>query len=351
MANLIAVVKIELFQKKIILLIKILIMKRIISFAVIFMFLPYLTFSQQHIDIGIFNMATNNEVEVRLRPDFNITNNFLTNVQFTISWDSASNVAITPASIPPYLIDPQGTPVHYDGKAYQIFASSPNCILNWSSGQEYVVLSFAYSDCVDFEIIKDQWTQINNGDFYVELLGIDHTGVFYKPSADILPDVYLGKDTSICVYSDLELDAGNPGATFLWSSGETTQKIIVDGATLGVGSYNYSVTVTTQNGCSSSDSRLVIIDPCTGLNDPTHDRIKIFPNPSHGEIYIDTADKRGNFHLNIVNICGTEIRSFNMAIERQYPYKLDLSELTAGLYFLKLSCDDLYYFNRLILLN
>ena len=42
----------------------------------------------------------------------------------------------------------------------------------------------------------------------------------------------------------LELDAGNPGCTYLWNTGETTQHILAEryGA--------YSVTITTQEGCS-----------------------------------------------------------------------------------------------------
>lgn len=312
--------------------------------------IPVIVFSQQKIDIGVFESSTNGVVEVRLKPDFTISSNFLTNVQFTVRWDSASNVTINSTSIPPYLIDPQGSPLFYNGYYYQIFASSPNCALNWTSGQEYVVLSFTHSGCVDFELLNDSWTQANNGDFYVELLGIDHTGIFYQKITDIIPDVYLGKDTSICVYQNIELDAGNQGAAYLWSNGETTQKIIVDGATIGVGAYNYGVTVTAQNGCSASDSRLVIVDPCTGLNDVKKNNINIYPNPSQGEIYIDTANKTGSYILNVINICGTEIRNFNFMAER-YPYILDLSQLTAGLYFLKLSCGDSYYLNRIVLLN
>ena len=39
--------------------------------------------------------------------------------------------------------------------------------------------------------------------------------------------VNLGNDTSICEGNSLLLDAGNPGARFMWSTGATTQKIVV----------------------------------------------------------------------------------------------------------------------------
>jgi hypothetical protein len=58
---------------------------------------------------------------------------------------------------------------------------------------------------------------------------------------DFYPDVNLGNDTTIYQGQSLTLDAGNPGAAFLWNTGETTQTISVTGPGI------YSVDVTT--GC------------------------------------------------------------------------------------------------------
>jgi hypothetical protein len=62
-----------------------------------------------------------------------------------------------------------------------------------------------------------------------------------------LPTVSLGPDISQCL-GNVMLDAQNPGSTYLWSSGATTQTIIVSV------SGTYFVTVTNANGCSSSDT-------------------------------------------------------------------------------------------------
>ncbi|CAN5880459.1 hypothetical protein BH11BAC7_BH11BAC7_14820 [soil metagenome] len=61
------------------------------------------------------------------------------------------------------------------------------------------------------------------------------------------PVVDLGNDTVICPNQSVSLDAGNPGFTYLWSTGEQTQTIIASGTA------TYSVLVTT-GGCSESDS-------------------------------------------------------------------------------------------------
>jgi hypothetical protein len=71
------------------------------------------------------------------------------------------------------------------------------------------------------------------------------------------PSVNLGPDQTVC--GSTTLDAGNPGATYLWSTGATTQTISV--STSG----NYSVTVTA-NGCDATDDVQVTITPAPVVN-------------------------------------------------------------------------------------
>lgn len=69
------------------------------------------------------------------------------------------------------------------------------------------------------------------------------------------PAVNLGNDTSICASDIMVLDAGNPGATYLWQNGSTTQKINVTNG----GTYYVSIT---KNGCVSSDTIRVDVINC-----------------------------------------------------------------------------------------
>jgi len=68
------------------------------------------------------------------------------------------------------------------------------------------------------------------------------------------PVVTLAADTVQCGGSVL-LDAGNPGASYFWNDGSTTQTI--NASSTG----NYFVEVTDSNGCSASDSVNVTINP------------------------------------------------------------------------------------------
>lgn len=63
-----------------------------------------------------------------------------------------------------------------------------------------------------------------------------------------VPVVALGADTSQCNGGSLTLDAGNAGSSYLWSTSDTTQTIVV--TTSGM----YYVTVTDLNGCTAADS-------------------------------------------------------------------------------------------------
>jgi hypothetical protein len=67
------------------------------------------------------------------------------------------------------------------------------------------------------------------------------------------PVVNLGKDTLTCGL--LHLDAGNPGASYLWNTGDTTRTITVGQSGL------YVVTVTNIAGCSATDSIYVVVNP------------------------------------------------------------------------------------------
>lgn len=62
------------------------------------------------------------------------------------------------------------------------------------------------------------------------------------------PVVDLGPDVTLCPGETLALDATQPGATYLWNTGDTGPTLMVDAAATVI------VTVTDQYGCSNSDT-------------------------------------------------------------------------------------------------
>ncbi|NUM31579.1 MAG: gliding motility-associated C-terminal domain-containing protein [Bacteroidetes bacterium] len=100
-------------------------------------------------------------------------------------------------------------------------------------------------------------TLSNPGKYWVEIKNkcktvSDTINVFLSYS----PEVFLGKDTSLCGNINLMLDAQNTGCTYLWfPGGETTQKIFADKQTI------YKVSVTNADGCTGNDE-FEINDDC-----------------------------------------------------------------------------------------
>lgn len=86
--------------------------------------------------------------------------------------------------------------------------------------------------------------------------GTDDINVTFEP----IPTVSLGNDTDICNGQSVVLDAGNAGATYLWSTTDVTQTITVNS------SGTYSVTVTNTGNCTATDSKVVTVHTLPTVN-------------------------------------------------------------------------------------
>ncbi len=81
-----------------------------------------------------------------------------------------------------------------------------------------------------------------------------------------LPVVFLGNDTTLQEGETLWLDAGNPGSHYQWSTGDTTQTILVTQTGL------YSVIVT--NNCGE-DSDEIFVDILTSVYSSKPNNLKV----------------------------------------------------------------------------
>jgi hypothetical protein len=133
-----------------------------------------------HVEIGIFNTGCG-EFEIRAKPSNDLSGTMVTNIQFTVRWPENTVNLFNFASA--FYMSQQGPVYQSGGYSYAIFTSATPIPINWTSGNEYVVLTFFHDQSelgyADFNIADDAWTQTNNGLFYFELLGIDNTGIIY----------------------------------------------------------------------------------------------------------------------------------------------------------------------------
>ncbi|MCD4746284.1 MAG: PKD domain-containing protein, partial [Bacteroidales bacterium] len=196
---------------------------------------------------------------------------------------------------------------------------------------------------------------INSGSVILTLTAYDGQGDDISDDMTLtiapVPVVDLGNDTTICCYESIILDAENPGASYIWSTGDTTQTIIIDSTGVGIGSQIYYVIVTNEYNCQGTDSITITFDTCTNITEIINNHsITLSPNPSNGIFNILIERLNEHFDLYVINIQGQVIynESFNCNSDK-YIKKLNFSEFKKGIYYLKLINNDIVHIERFII--
>jgi gliding motility-associated-like protein len=118
-----------------------------------------------------------------------------------------------------------------EGESLTLTAGYPGCLYHWNTGASTQSITVYSSNVYSVTVTQD------------DCEGADSILVLVQP----LPVVDLMGDKILCEGDTLFLDAGNQGAIYSWSTGDTLQQIMITEPGL------YSVTVT-MNGCSNSDT-------------------------------------------------------------------------------------------------
>jgi|TARA_B110000091_G_scaffold213958_1_gene265186 hypothetical protein len=152
------------------------------------------------------------------------------------------------------------------------------------------------------------------------------------------PKANFGSDKQICGKQTLTLDAKNTGGKFLWSTGDTSQMIIVSRPG------HYAVTVTA-NDCRGVDSVKVSYSAiCVGIDQRLEDKVSvnIFPNPSNGIINLNMTGF-GNMDVEFLvhTTGGQKVFQANRSnLNETHEDKLDISNLADGIYLLNINTSE-----------
>lgn len=162
------------------------------------------------------------------------------------------------------------------------------------------------------------------------------------------PEVNLGVDTAICQNVVYTLDAGNQGSSFNWSTGDDTQTIEVDESMADAnGNLMISVEVTNATGCSSNDEVEVNFKDCTGIDELAGLDIQIAPNPNNGLFKLKLSNLVQS-DISILNTLG-EVVLFIPTNEIQQQMNINLSHLSDGIYFIRLSNNKSFINKRFVI--
>ena len=165
------------------------------------------------------------------------------------------------------------------------------------------------------------------------------------------PNVNLGPDQSIWLNTNTTLDAGAGYSQYLWNTGETTQTIVVDGAQLGAGLYDYWAQAWSANDCYGLDSIEITVINADGIGDHTDAYIvNVYPNPSSGLFNIELKGfKEEKLNVSVYNAQGQLVyqRAYE-ASNKQENFKLDLREMAKGVYTLRFESKSINHVEKLI---
>ena len=154
--------------------------------------------------------------------------------------------------VPLPIITPAGTTAICAGQSITLDAGAGYAVYSWNTNQNGQSISVNSAGNYNVTVTTFQGCVGTSAD----------VNIVVNP----LPVVDLGPDTIVCTGAVLELDGGNPGSNYAWSTFEITQTINVTSTGL------YTVAVTDQNGCTGNDAIAVtvsdLLDPVIVANGP-----------------------------------------------------------------------------------
>jgi hypothetical protein len=169
------------------------------------------------------------------------------------------------------------------------------------------------------------------------------------------PVVSLGPaDTTVCIYDTLTLDAGNPGCSYYWSNGATTQSIHVETTGIGYDVQTYTVRVINAFACVDSATITVAFafSACTGTEElPGVHRINIYPNPNDGHFRISVKDVSEKLDVTVESLAGQVVHTdiIPASPSGTTEKNIDLPLLPRGVYIVRVKGEGVMGVKKMII--
>ena len=161
----------------------------------------------------------------------------------------------------------------------------------------------------------------------------------------------LGPNFTIDYDSSESLNAGIGFDSYFWTTGATTQTIIVHGNEKSPGIYEYAV-MGVINGCSTRGSVVITFENTDDYIDNNANEFTIFPNPNNGSFSIKYLGSEKDILLKIFDIQGQLLYEFNnISCNENCVQDIHLNNAKSGIYFLHIITSKGTSTNKMIIKN
>ncbi len=143
-----------------------------------------------------------------------------------------------------------------------------------------------------------------------------------------LPVISAGEDQTVCPGVFVTLNATG-GINYQWNNGVTNGNSFIPTAT-----QSYIAAGSDIDGCSNSDTVLVTVIDCTGIEEQDGLKVSVYPNPIQDVLHFD-FNQVVSGGIELVSLEGKLISS--VQINDLETYQMDLSSLAFGPYFIRMN--------------
>jgi len=146
------------------------------------------------------------------------------------------------------------------------------------------------------------------------------------------------------------------GDSYLWNFGDGTTSTDLSPihSFTDFGTYSVILTVTSSDGCTSAITQeITVLDLTTGQEDEAlNNQISIFPNPASDQLTIsfDLSSPK-MIALSLVDLRGAIVKTIPTQSYFNTQASIKITELSAGIYYLKMSTDDLQVVKKLVIMR
>lgn len=213
------------------------------------------------------------------------------------------------------------------GDSVLLVAPSAQNNIDWYFGP----VSFANGDSV-FVTAAGNYSYRTNSSFCGNLVS-PFISINHFPN----PNFSLPADTTICVYSSLNLDYPGFGA-YNWFDGGTNSNNVLSDSNLNLGPNSVWLEIIDSNGCIYADTTIITLDICEGISENQNVAFNVFPTITNDFLYISSIDGSGILVISVYSIDGKLIES--KQVDNEIYNKIDVKLLEKGSYFVEITSSE-----------